>query len=480
MEIPSGLHPGADALAIAAGASLDEVFPGFDKAVPRLFGRTMQHAFPDEFRGWRKTVREFVAAADGPGTLAAYDRDGRRHVAFWIRCPDPDEAADLLPELFTIFLHISDSLAADGADALEAFSFEIDDEDTESGVPYLRVRFPERFRKRAGTSRKQDPVLERLPHSFLDMVPKLSACFASQEGYLVAVIGEAGEEEMEEALAAVDVEGESLWHSDSAREAVAGVGGGQYSVALLNLDRLFLEYAADALDKDKTLQRMLEEDRAKTETAVARLFKQMKANFVESGDVAAVAVGARNDAATLEFSISTKAASVLVHNSMLVRRVVERVEKEAPAAKKSSRPSVRANERNAVAALKAYATAQVAYDLTFDSGYADDLRVLLERELQGKPAAFVTEDLARARMGEACVPYKGYVFVEDPAVSDWEEDFGLFAYPLEYGVTSRRVFWIGSDAVVMRRDPQSAPGKTPSFYDAEDSPLNNFDDWEDM
>lgn len=173
-----------------------------------------------------------------------------------------------------------------------------------------------------------------------------------------------------------------------------------------------------------------------------------------------------------------------------------------------------ANEANAVAALKSYAHAQetfkagrhgraAANTAAGEEGYADNFRNLFYGNPVGENGdagatwnlRLVNQPMADAfraptkgaptasatiAPGETAVPYQGYVFIEDPAIQDWTRDFGLYAYPTEYGVTGRNVFWIGRDGIVRSRDANAAKGELPPAYDARHSPLNSPSRWKTL
>lgn len=79
---------------------------------------------------------------------------------------------------------------------------------------------------------------------------------------------------------------------------------------------------------------------------------------------------------------------------------------------------------------------------------------------------------------KAPTPYEGYVFCEDPAITDWTLGFGLYAYPVKSGSTGKWVFWIGADGGIHARVPHATSSLLPPAYDANQSPLHSPDDWE--
>lgn len=120
-----------------------------------------------------------------------------------------------------------------------------------------------------------------------------------------------------------------------------------------------------------------------------------------------------------------------------------------------------ANESNAIASLKQYATAQMVwkkakYDTENPGNFTPDFTQL------------ATKDLIPAVMADATNPdtgYQGYYFMADPAVSDWEHEIGLYAIPCRYGSSGVNTFYIDATGVVYMKDLE---GELPSGIDRSD------------
>lgn len=465
------VEPGNDAAAILVNAPMGEILPGFGETAHSLFGQMFQEAFPDRMAEWQDALRNFSAHAAGPNMAAVYIEKNESHIAVWMRSDEPDKGVRAMVDVFAMGEEIVARLEQEDMKFARPYTIDITEEVTSSGVPYTRIGPPEEFSVEAQGSRPSKPAVSGLLHSLDSLFYSFSV--AAKDGYVVMVLGVAGRDEMEAALSAVGREETALWRGPSAREAIAGLGGRQHSTALLNLNFLCLDYA------ERTLADVKKARKSPTKT-IDKAYDRARSQFIESNDVAGTAAGARNGAVTLDYYISAEAASVLAHNITVIRDFSKRMETSKAASKKKAarKKSVRSNERDAIAALMMYATAQVSYRLVFESGYADDFRRLFLREHGGEPVELIPEPFANARLGDDGVSYNGYVFIEDAAVADWDEDYGLFAYPEQYGVTGNRVFWIGSDNEVMCRDPHSARGEPPPAFGEDDSPLADPDAWD--
>ena len=134
-----------------------------------------------------------------------------------------------------------------------------------------------------------------------------------------------------------------------------------------------------------------------------------------------------------------------------------------------------ANEANAVAALKTYATAQATYksrnisetsiNCNHSAGkpkwYAD-LYIALYADTDSTrnairliAEAFYNADAQGYKTKGA---FEGYFFTDDATIppSGWETRFGLYADPAEYGKSGTKSFYIETDGVVKMNDMQGA------------------------
>jgi len=135
------------------------------------------------------------------------------------------------------------------------------------------------------------------------------------------------------------------------------------------------------------------------------------------------------------------------------------------------------NEYEAMALLKRYAEAQAEFRKQHPEGvYCDDYRLLRygpERtfgEMANIPVAFSPEERETAVRRSLTPGDGGYVFLEDPYVTNnslWATRFGLVAYPTLPGRSGRHVFWIGEEGKVLFR---YGGGAAP--FAEEESPLH--------
>lgn len=109
---------------------------------------------------------------------------------------------------------------------------------------------------------------------------------------------------------------------------------------------------------------------------------------------------------------------------------------------------IRANEANAVAAIKEIATAQVQYETGhFGKGFAPTILDLYDNQFN---TPLISENLAMAWAAYGSSPYQGYFFwdfSEDEMSSsdetNYKASFEIEAYPARPGSTGRSNYWIG-------------------------------------
>lgn len=123
---------------------------------------------------------------------------------------------------------------------------------------------------------------------------------------------------------------------------------------------------------------------------------------------------------------------------------------------------IQANETNAVAALKTYATAQntwikAKYDSTSDSSsagqYTDDFTVLAEKELIPGPMSSATS---------STTGYQGYFFSEPTSGVNWGFTYALFALPCAYEQSGINSFFVDTSGTVRYSDQGGTTGSAPS------------------
>lgn len=165
------------------------------------------------------------------------------------------------------------------------------------------------------------------------------------------------------------------------------------------------------------------------------------------------------------------------------------------------------NDETAVSALKAYATAQVTFQVgklneRSDAGakgksFCDNFRNLYYGRVDGMELHLIALDMADAfagrttgkdtvgNAGKTPIPYDGYLFLEDPGMLGKTDQFGLVAYPAQYGVTGSAIYWIGAEGEVLKLDParrkvKAEQGKMPPLLLKSESPLVSRDGWEPL
>ena len=124
---------------------------------------------------------------------------------------------------------------------------------------------------------------------------------------------------------------------------------------------------------------------------------------------------------------------------------------------------MQANETNAAASLRAYATAQATYKKAnyaaanglSNRQYCPTISGLANHvNAAGSALALIPPPFAEADSGNGNpVAYNGYLFTPD-ALSDWQDQFGAFARPGVYGKTGVNTFYIGTDGTVYMSDTQ--------------------------
>lgn len=124
---------------------------------------------------------------------------------------------------------------------------------------------------------------------------------------------------------------------------------------------------------------------------------------------------------------------------------------------------MQANQSNAVAALKTYASSQVTYKNADYSGnaiqagnhkeYTDDFALLnTAQDGAGTAINLITPVFAAADFDIPGVAYQGYLFDDDDNVASWVDDFGLYAIPGVYGKSGTNSYWIGTAGSVRMLD----------------------------
>lgn len=173
----------------------------------------------------------------------------------------------------------------------------------------------------------------------------------------------------------------------------------------------------------------------------------------------------------------------------------------APTIDEASRSAIRANYKAVLGTLATYAVAQDMFKKAglgavvgnnppgLEAAYCDNFRNLyygsaggvgeddapldfLPREVADAFAGGASGNATRRNPSETAAPYAGYLFLDDPGVTDWAENCGLVAYPARYGQTGTLIFWVDTQANVLAMDPMSEAGKTPPLITASDSPLH--------
>lgn len=168
---------------------------------------------------------------------------------------------------------------------------------------------------------------------------------------------------------------------------------------------------------------------------------------------------------------------------------------------------VKANSATAVSSLAEYRRAQetiraknrIAKEAgnNENAGFVDNFRNLhYSVDMQGNPVSLIGKKMAdafaappkgrptRENAPIESTPYKGYVFHEDPYLTEhslWNENFALVAYPVYPGRTGFEIYWVDSKGdVKYHRLPSGA--KELELIKPGDSPLNPRPaiQWEDL
>ena len=110
-------------------------------------------------------------------------------------------------------------------------------------------------------------------------------------------------------------------------------------------------------------------------------------------------------------------------------------------------------------------------------------RGVLPREIAdafaGPAAGMPTVDGAAA----TATPYAGYLFLEDPGITDWNKSWGLIAYPVQYNRTGKDILCLNEEGVgVMNQEKRAGglpkDGEMPRLLTANESIVNNPDLWD--
>ena len=98
-----------------------------------------------------------------------------------------------------------------------------------------------------------------------------------------------------------------------------------------------------------------------------------------------------------------------------------RLRETAPIAEHRDESRVIGNTQTAISALKAYVNAQTGYKLVGNPEYVADYRKLSTDAMRDQRLMVLSRTFANARIGDGCVAFRGYLFLEDPAVTDWKQ-----------------------------------------------------------
>ena len=162
------------------------------------------------------------------------------------------------------------------------------------------------------------------------------------------------------------------------------------------------------------------------------------------------------------------------------------------------------NEANALAAMKAYATAQVTFQRANFSAVPGNAAAAAARiytanfsnlhygaDGGGALVALLTRPFADAREDDPALcptfagiqapgpyaPYQGYLFNEDPyaAADTFRSLFCLVGLPAAYARTGYHAYWIGTDGIARLANTGSAPGAAATAVKSAlaDTPLSN-------
>lgn len=120
-----------------------------------------------------------------------------------------------------------------------------------------------------------------------------------------------------------------------------------------------------------------------------------------------------------------------------------------------------------------------------NKGYCDNFRNLYYGlDDQEQRLGLISKDMADAFAGQTngattqgkendkSLPYKGYIFLEDPYVVEnklWDEQFALVAYPRSY-TYGTNIWWIGKNGNLLRLSVEH--GQEPGLLTPEQSPLH--------
>lgn len=144
------------------------------------------------------------------------------------------------------------------------------------------------------------------------------------------------------------------------------------------------------------------------------------------------------------------------------------------------------------------ATANVRNNVGRSTKYCDNFRNLYYGKSKTGDAmqlfpkefadAFAKSTRGMDTAGECAIkasPYNGYLFFEDPFMvesGDWNENFALVAYPSEFGVWGRKIFWIDARGQVFSTETNQEKGSPPQLLRVEESPLfpGCTRDWEGL
>lgn len=194
----------------------------------------------------------------------------------------------------------------------------------------------------------------------------------------------------------------------------------------------------------------------------------------------------------------------IVFNFIIGKSEPDAEKRRAPQVKEAvfeaARDTITENSRKAMGALAAYMVVQGFFQLTelgaiaennrapSKTAFCDNFRNLYygrdDSPEKDAPLDMLSKEIADAYAGPPRgnatwkehatqpVPYSGYLFLDDPYVTDWNKECGLVAYPAEYGVTGRYIFWIGKDPGGRYADPKAGLGQPPTLLAPEDSPLH--------
>lgn len=489
----------ADAVQLVTQAPFVEVVPDLEERLNTWLERAAANVFPRSAGELTSAYRAYWAARPTANVSSAAFPGVRFDSSTWFGADDPDA---LLAATRTFVTAMNAAYRELMPFLGDRDAMNITDEALPDGARYIRVVWDEEANLKvfnlstaiAALLSGQAPVERTVPEWMRSPV----LLYGVRDDSMVGVAGANPEKLLAAALQGGEDDDGAFVNLPSAQTAMADLKYRQNTLLLLNYGFLTRFIVEANMTRGQT-----------PEDAAAKL-DELEPLLLKPDSLVGLSLGGSDGCVVGDFYLPTETVSALIHNFNLLEKhkLTPQTPEQARLVNQRDSSRVRANEASAITALKMYATAQITFNIgkqwraeqntNASEGYVDNFRNLyygvvwknedsrLELISQRMADAFAGPTLGAPTVGDAteeAKPYNGYLFLEPPGF-DFSEEFGLIAYPVNYGSSGFRVFCVDvdGDIWVMSLDKRPGgsprPGTMPELVGEDETLYGNLDLWE--